>query len=484
MSTQDERNDQHREQEALFRLTVLGPAISRKLKRGELLQTLKEIAAQTFEDPVTHLPRRIARKTLEEWYYRHRAKGFEGLYPAPRKDRGVMKALREDLRELVLAMKREDPGRSAVIIIRELELAGRLRRGEVSAATVRRFLRRNGLSGPRLELDRPARFRWQAERAGELWQTDAVHGPALLDPLAGKKVRVKVFALLDDRSRLVPFLRAGFHETEQDFLAVLLPAVQRRGIPRGILLDNHMSFRGSEVQLACARLDIRLHYAQPYDGPAKGKIERFWRTLREHVLDRLDRERVETLDELNVRLWAWVETEYNKRPHESLSGRTPLEVWEEDAAEVRWVDDPAVLDRAFTATLERAARNDSTIKFRGRTYEVPTHLRGRTVKIGYGLLFPERLFLLDGTTRVPLREVDPEANARRTRQVATPAPEPPAEKTGLNSVEAILARMLCPPHAPRLPLAPPEPERPHNNNNNNNNNAHNNDHNEEANRDA
>lgn len=455
MSTKDEKNDRSREKEALFRLSVLGPVISRKLKRGELLRTLKEIAAQSFEDPVTGLPRRIARKTLEEWYYRHRRQGFEGLYPTPRKDRGVVKALREDLRELVLSMKREDPGRSAVLIIRELELAGRLRRGEVSVATVRRFLKRHGLSGPRLELDRPARFRWQAARAGELWQTDAVHGPALLDPLAGRKVRVKVFALLDDRSRVVPFLRAGFHEMQTDFLAVLLGAVQRRGLPAGLLLDNHMSFRGSDVQLACARLEIRLHYARPYDGPSKGKIERFWRTLRERFLDRLDLAEVTTLDELNVRLWAWVESEYHRTPHEGLDGRTPLEVWEEDASEIRWVDDPAILDAAFTATIERAARNDSTIQVRGRTYEVPTHLRGRTVKLGYSLLAPDRLFVVDGTTRVPLRVVDPEANAHRARigSREEPAREAP-ESTGLNSVEAILARFLHPPIAPKLPPAP------------------------------
>ncbi len=458
MSTQDEKNDQHREQEALFRLTVLGPVISRKLKRGELLRTLKEIAARSFEDPVTGLPRCVRRKTLEEWYYRHRHQGFEGLYPLARKDRGVVKALREDLRELVLAMKREDPGRSAVLIMRELELAGRLRRGEVSVATVRRFLRRHGLSGPRLELDRPARFRWQAARSGDLWQTDAVHGPSLLDPLAGRKVRVKIFALLDDRSRLVPYLRAGFHETQQDFLAVLLAAIQRRGVPNGLLLDNHMSFRGSDVQLACARLDIRLHYARPYDGPAKGKIERFWRTLREQVLDRLDLSKVETLDELNVRLWAWVEAEYNKRPHEGLQGRTPLEAWEEDAQEIRWIDDRAIVDAAFTATLERSARNDSTIQVRGRTYEVPTHLRGRTVKLGYGLLAPDRLFLIDGTTRVPLREVDPEANAHRARIAAEGAAEEkrgPEPKTGLNAAEAFLTRVIGPPVAPKLRPEPP-----------------------------
>ena len=98
-----------------------------------------------------------------------RRRGFEGLLPIPRKDRGRMKALPEDLRELVIAMKREDPGRSAVLILRELELAGRLGRGQVSACTVRRLLKREGLSGPRLELDRPVRLRWQAERPMLVW---------------------------------------------------------------------------------------------------------------------------------------------------------------------------------------------------------------------------------------------------------------------------------------------------------------------------
>ncbi|MGH7859348.1 MAG: DDE-type integrase/transposase/recombinase, partial [Candidatus Binatia bacterium] len=316
--------------------------------------------------------------------------------------------------------------------------------GDVSVCTLRRLLKREGLSGPRLELDRPVRLRWQAERAGELWQTDACHGPALFDPASGRPVRVKIFALLDDRSRLVPYLMAGFHETQADFLAVLLGAVKRRGLPRGLLLDNHMSFKGTDVQLACAKLNIRLHFARPYDGPAKGKIERFWRHLRDHVLDRLDLSKVTTLDELNVRLWAWVEGEYHKKPHEGLSGRTPLEVWEEDAAEIRWVDDSAILDSAFTAFVERVVRNDSTCQVRGRTYEVPTHLRGRTVKIGYGLLAPECLFVVDGSTRLPLREVDPEANARRSRQGAAPAPEVPAKKTGLNPVEAVLDKVVRP----------------------------------------
>lgn len=446
MTEHDERT-----KEALFRYAVLGPLITTKLRRGERKRLLRELAEKTWTDP-QGLPRQVAAKTLEEWLYRYRRGGLDGLVPQPRTDAGVARALSPELVTLVLDMKREDPGRSAPLIRRELELAGRLRRGQVSVSTIQRVLARAGLSGPALELERPARHRWQAERANALWQCDALHGPALFDPAAGRPVRVKIFALLDDQSRLVPYLRAGFHETQAAFLVVVAGGVQRRGVPDGIFGDQHQSFAGADTELACAQLGSRMILARPYDGPAKGKIERFWRTLRLHVLDRLDLSVVTTLDELNTRLSAWVEGEYNRRPHSSLGGRTPLEVWEEDAEHVRWIDDPAVFDKAFTATFTRRAKNDSTVQVLGRAYEVPAHLRGDTVTIGHSLLHPERLWVDDKGVRVPLREVDAVGNATRARirAVNDPArPREPKKKTGLNAVEAVLRRMTRRPGADR-----------------------------------
>lgn len=433
-------NEERRRREALFRYAVLGDLLNRVLGRGELGRGLRERARRLWTGPDGR-ERRIAVKTLQEWYYRYKHEGFDGLLPATRRDRGKTRVIPAEIEELILAMKREDPGRSAALIHRELELSGRLRRGEVSASAIRRLLRREGLSGPRMELERPARLRWQAARSGELWQGDALHGPSLFDPASGRAVRVKIFALLDDRSRLVPYVRADFHETQMAFLTVLLGAILRRGIPRALLLDNHKSFTGSDVAVASAKLGTRLIFARPYDGPSKGKIERWWRTLRAHVLDRLDLEKVTTLDELNVRLSSWVEAEYNTRPHSSLGGKTPLEVWEEDAEEIRWVDDPAGVEEAFTDKLRRQVRADSTCQVRGRTLEVPPELRGRSVEIHYSLLHPGRLWVEDGRTRIPIREVDPEANAHRTRQRKPLEKKEESPTTGLNPVEEILRRL-------------------------------------------
>ena len=44
---------------------------------------------------------------------------------------------------------------------------------------------------------------------GELWQADALHGPALMNPATGRHQRVIVFGLIDDRIRLIPYLEGG-----------------------------------------------------------------------------------------------------------------------------------------------------------------------------------------------------------------------------------------------------------------------------------
>ncbi len=294
IETNDRRkpmNDDDRTQEALFRYAVLGDLLTRKLRRGELCSSLAQLSRQSFEDPRGR-PRRVAPKTLEEWFYKYRRGGFEALKPAPRSDVGSSRVLTPEIAELVVDLKREDPGRSAPLILRELELAGRIPFRQVEVSAVQRLLRRRGLSGPRMELDRPARYRWEASMCGELWQGDALHGPVLHNPATGRPQRVILFGLLDDRSRILPYLEAGFGETEHRFLTVLYNAIARRGIVRSLLLDNHASFTGHDLRVLCATLNIRLVHCRPGDGPSKGKIERFWRSLREHVIDRLDLEKI------------------------------------------------------------------------------------------------------------------------------------------------------------------------------------------------
>ena len=434
--------DDDRTKEALFRHAVLGDVLSRKLRRGELRRLLTELSEKTFEDYQSR-PRRMAYSTLEEWFYKHRHDGFEGLKPLSRSDEGCSRRLSPELEQLVIDLKREDPGRSAPLILRELELAGRINHGAMSVYPIQRLLRHHGLSGPRMEVDVPARFRWEASMCAELWQADALHGPKLINPVTKCPQRAIIFGLLDDRSRIIPYLEAGFGETEHRFLTVLHGAIARRGIPRRLLLDNHTSFTGHDLRVLCAKLDIQIVHSRPGDGPTKGKIERFWRSLRGHVIDRLDLQNVTSIDELNLRIWSYVEAEYHCRPHASLSGKTPMEVWESGAEDIRWVTDHSRLEQAFVGEVDRLARNDSTVQWRNVFYEVPPYLRRSKVRLRYSLLNTCCVSLLDGNVEIPLRIVNPVANAHRSREVPRPVDSSKPE-TGLNAPDLMLEKMIRP----------------------------------------
>ena len=76
---------------ALFRLSVLGPLISRpKLDRGEQQALLRELAAKEYDIPGSRR-RHIAEKTLQEWLLKYRRQGLEGLRPQGRCDQGISK---------------------------------------------------------------------------------------------------------------------------------------------------------------------------------------------------------------------------------------------------------------------------------------------------------------------------------------------------------------------------------------------------------
>jgi hypothetical protein len=186
-------------------------------------------------------------------------------------------------------------------------------------------------------------------------------------------------------------------------------------------------------------------HSRPGDAPSKGKIERFWRLLREHLVDRLDLKQVTTVDELNLRLWSYVEGEYHTRPHSSLAGKTPLEVWESGADDIRWPSDAAWLESAFHAYVERTARNDSTILWRGVFYEVPPYMRGRKVRLRYSLLDTNRVSFIDANVEIPLRPVNTIANAHRSRHTQPAAPAQDKPVTGLNAPDLILDNFLTPP---------------------------------------
>jgi transposase InsO family protein len=405
----------HAEAIALFRAEIVGSLVRRELEHGDLRRALEETSQQRFRPPHAHGPRSYSASTLERWYYAYKSEGLEALQPKPRCDRGRGRELAPELRALLLDIRKEQPHVSVPTILATLVADGRLSEGAVSASTVRRFYAEQGLD--RVALRHGARdkirLRWQAERPGALWHTDVCHSRTL--KLHDVLVPVRIHALLDDASRYVLAIEARPSEREVDMLELFIRAVRRHGLPEALYLDNGATYRGEALNLACARLGITLIHAKPYDAPARGKMERFWRTLREQCLDLTGS--LGSLHDVNARLLAWVDERYHVTPHGALVGKSPLDVYSTIDSQQRDFVDEARLRNALTVRARRRVRRDNTLSMDGEDWETDLHfLGGQLVTVARCLALPEDPPWIEHEERpFALRRVDPIANGRRVR---------------------------------------------------------------------
>ena len=106
---------------------------------------------------------------------------------------------------------------------------------------------------------------------------------------------------------------------------MLLEALRVHGKPDSLYLDNGSTYVGETLALICARLGIAVVHARPYDPQARGKMERFWRTLNEDLIEGTYFEnREHFVNELTEYL-----VYYNQaRAHQGIGGKTPASMIE------------------------------------------------------------------------------------------------------------------------------------------------------------
>jgi hypothetical protein len=188
---------------------------------------------------------------------------------------------------------------------------------------------------------------------------------------------------LDDCSRLVP--HAQYYDSEKlwCFLDCLRQGLARRGFPEKLYSDQGKIFTSYHLQIVCANLQVRLCHAKPFAAWSKGKIERWFRTLQQDFEARLVIDPAHSLEELNQRLWRWVEGEYHQRPHSALGGQTPAERFAQRALHLRTADPQTDWEALFLSRAERRVRLDATVSVQGQLWEVPVHLRGCLIELRF-----------------------------------------------------------------------------------------------------
>ena len=356
-------------------------SISRSIPRG-LYAKLREKAKQSYNIPGSTRTR-VAAETLRDWLKAYRRSGFDALLPKSRADRGRPRALPPQLAEGLISLKEELPQLSIPQLIRIA-----IERGIATAseppprATVHRLFSRAGLMNKSAQTIHQDRRRFAFAHAGELWMSDVMHGPTVATGEQRQRRKTYLIAFLDDATRVIPYAAFALAENTKAFLPIFKQALQRRGQPARLYVDNGSNYRSQHLALVCAKLGIALIHSRPHQPEGRGKQERWFRTVRAQFLTRITPADSDSLDALNRRLWTWVE-EYHQTPHSGLEGRTPLDQWALSADQVHLLDIHLDLDALFLFETKRRVQRDRTVSLNGTVFEVDATLVGETVTLRF-----------------------------------------------------------------------------------------------------
>ena len=412
---------------ALFRYALIREAADASLSTRQRGVLVRRLVQQEHTGPSGE-PVTVSRASVDRWIKAWRTGGFDALLPSARHIEARTPA---GVLELAAALKREVPARTAAQVAAILTEHGTTL--VPSARTLQRHFARQGLNtGP--DGTAPSVFgRFEAAEPNERWTGDALHGPVI----AGGKTYLMAF--IDDHSRALVGYRWGHSEDMLALAGALRKGLAAKGIPRVVYLDNGAAMVSKQLLRALAVLGIRLTHSRPGQPAGRGKIERFFRTVREQFLTELTApgtlERVTDLATLNELFTAWVETVYHQRVH-TETGQPPLARFLAGGAPA--TPTPAQLREAFRWSEHRAVTKTATVSLHGNTYQVDAALTGRRVELVF-----DPFDLTDITVRYAGRDLGPaipHVIGRHVHPNAKPTQQPPIPVTGIDYLALVRDR--------------------------------------------
>lgn len=341
---------------------------------------IQEVATRTFhdEDGVPHV---FTWRTIQTWYSIYKQGGVTMLASRPRKDKGQhRKVSPETLREAIEAVLPDfhDRRPTKMALYRRCIERGLISQRECSQTSWFRLIREYDLLTPAGKSDNKRRQAFAKPHINMLWQMDTLFGPYLQK---GKgHAQAKLICLIDDASRVIPHGEFFFAEDTPALISTLRSAFYKRGIPETLYVDNGAIYTSAEIQQICSRVGCLLCHTPVRDGAAKGKIERFFRGVRDRFLIRdLD---LSSLEALNKQFHLWVESEYHDTMHATLRMK-PRDRFAMETNRIRFLDPMEANDELFFFEQDRTVRKDNVFQVAGVRYECPRDLSGRKIQVRY-----------------------------------------------------------------------------------------------------
>lgn len=404
-------DEKTRQDIALFKYSLIAPLVTKTYTQNSAKDYLEEITARVHDSP--RGPREYAPATLKGWLRLYHKHGIDGLYPKVRSDKGKLRKLPDEVKDFIIAAKKDNPKRTAKSIYQELLAKGYVHFKDISLSTIQRFISKANISRKKLEsLDMKA---FEFEFPNECWQSDVSLGPYLT--LNGKKRKTYIMAFLDDSSRLIVHAEAFFNENFLSLLSAFKKAVGKRGVPKKLFVDNGKIYKSKQMQLICASLGTVLAFAEPFRPEAKGKVERMFRTLHDQWMNIIDWNDFNSLDDLNDSLFDFVENTYNQRKHSSIDAK-PIDKFLKYIDNIKMIDSKKELDYIFLYRVNRTVRNDATIPLNKVFFEVPMKYIGDKINLRYDPTSLDKAYIFsdDGNILETIYPVDKVANSKVIRQ--------------------------------------------------------------------
>jgi transposase InsO family protein len=256
------------------------------------------------------------------------------------------------VKERIVAMKESQPQQG---VHRISDMLKRMFFMKASHETVRRVLHEESLL-PARKAPKPRMKRSPDGKANDeggsyvkgphlMWQSD-------ISVIQWRKQSVYLIGFLDDFSRFVTGFGLYMTQKADNVLEVFRRAVSEYKSPAEMLTDNgrqYTSWRGvAQFEKEMHRMEIRHIRSQPHHPQTQGKIERFWKTIKEEFFNRT---LFEGFEDMQERTKLWIQYYNFKRPHQGIGGLCPADRFYEVSHDVRQVVEKGIADNVLQMAL-------------------------------------------------------------------------------------------------------------------------------------
>jgi transposase InsO family protein len=405
-----------KEETKLLRYNIIAPILSGNHTESSRTAYFQMLSEKGFETKFG--TRHYSVSTMQSWYASYMKSGFEGLLSKTRKDKGKQKKMDEILEEAIISIISHNIKITNKGVYRKLIEMGHMTRKYCSQATIDRYIsksqvRKQVINKSEEVDDKQVRERrpFTVAHANMLWQGDTTFGLYLT-----KEDRTKqslcIIGFLDDYSRKVTVCKIFHRDTTENVMHALKLGIKENGVPKAIYVDNGSPYTNAQLNQVCANLGVQLINTRPYSPQSKGKLERFWGTLKMNWLRAIDWKQFKTISELQESLNEYI-WEYNNTNH-SVTMETPQERFLKDYSSFRY-EPIEYLDKVFLFKEKRRIGNDGVIRLNNREYQIHSRYAGQRIEFSYMPEDPSIVYaFLEGKWQ-SFKLVDRKANGNNNR---------------------------------------------------------------------